>query len=55
LVKLVFENSVVIPHNLLIVQPGAADEVGMAGNGHSSRRIGVLACQRLEASRLKLK
>ncbi len=31
-VKLVFENPDVTPHNLLIVQPGAADEVGMAGN-----------------------
>jgi plastocyanin len=30
--KLVFENPDVTPHNLLIVQPGAADEVGMAGN-----------------------
>jgi plastocyanin len=31
-VKLVFENPDVTPHNLLIVQPGAADEVGLAGN-----------------------
>lgn len=31
-VKLTFENPDVTPHNLLIVQPGAADEVGMAGN-----------------------
>jgi plastocyanin len=31
-VKLIFENPDVTPHNLLIVQPGAADEVGMAGN-----------------------
>ncbi|MBL9116952.1 MAG: hypothetical protein JNJ83_18240 [Verrucomicrobiaceae bacterium] len=31
-VKLVFENPDVTPHNLLIVQPGAADEIGMAGN-----------------------
>lgn len=31
-VKLVFENPDVTPHNLLIVQPGAADEVGIAGN-----------------------
>lgn len=31
-VKLAFENPDVTPHNLLIVQPGAADEVGMAGN-----------------------
>lgn len=31
-VKLVFENPDVTPHNLLVVQPGAADEVGMAGN-----------------------
>lgn len=31
-VKLVFENPDVTPHNLLIVEPGAADEVGMAGN-----------------------
>lgn len=31
-VKVVFENPDVTPHNLLIVQPGAADEVGMAGN-----------------------
>jgi azurin len=31
-VKLVFDNPDVTPHNLLIVQPGAADEVGMAGN-----------------------
>ena len=31
-VKLVFENPDVTPHNLLIVQPCAADEVGMAGN-----------------------
>jgi HEAT repeat protein/plastocyanin len=30
--KLVFENPDVTPHNLLIVQPGAADEVGLAGN-----------------------
>jgi plastocyanin len=31
-VKLIFENPDVTPHNLLIVQPGAADEVGLAGN-----------------------
>lgn len=31
-VKLIFENPDVTPHNLLVVQPGAADEVGMAGN-----------------------
>ena len=31
-VKLIFENQDVTPHNLLIVQPGAADEVGLAGN-----------------------
>jgi len=31
-VKLVFENPDVTPHNLLIVQPGATDEVGLAGN-----------------------
>jgi lysophospholipase L1-like esterase/plastocyanin len=31
-VKLVFENPDVTPHNLLIVQPGAADDVGLAGN-----------------------
>ncbi|GAA5144767.1 hypothetical protein GCM10023213_35450 [Prosthecobacter algae] len=31
-VKLTFENPDVTPHNLLVVQPGAADEVGMAGN-----------------------
>jgi plastocyanin len=31
-VKLIFENPDVTPHNLLIVRPGAADEVGMAGN-----------------------
>lgn len=31
-VKLVFENPDVTPHNLLIVEPGAADEVGLAGN-----------------------
>jgi len=31
-VKLVFENPDVTPHNLLIVHPGAADEVGLAGN-----------------------
>ncbi len=31
-VKLVFENPDVTPHNLLIVQPGAADEVGLASN-----------------------
>jgi plastocyanin len=31
-VKLVFENPDVTPHNLLIVQTGAADEVGLAGN-----------------------
>lgn len=31
-VKLVFENPDVTPHNLLIVQPGAEDEVGLAGN-----------------------
>lgn len=31
-VKLIFENPDVTPHNLLIVQPGTADEVGMAGN-----------------------
>jgi plastocyanin len=31
-VKLVFDNPDVTPHNLLIVQPGAADEVGLAGN-----------------------
>ena len=31
-VKLVFENPDVTPHNFLIVQPGAADEIGLAGN-----------------------
>lgn len=31
-VKLIFENPDVTPHNLLIVQPGAADVVGLAGN-----------------------
>lgn len=31
-VKLVFENPDVTPHNLILVEPGAADEVGMAGN-----------------------
>lgn len=31
-IKLIFENPDVTPHNLLLVQPGAADEVGMAGN-----------------------
>lgn len=31
-VKLVFENPDVTPHNFLIVQPGAADEIGIAGN-----------------------
>lgn len=31
-VKLVFENPDMTPHNLLIVEPGAADEVGLAGN-----------------------
>lgn len=31
-VKLVFDNPDVTAHNLVIVQPGAADEVGMAGN-----------------------
>ena len=31
-VKLVFENPDVTAHNLVIVQPGAADEVGLAGN-----------------------
>ncbi|HYF35760.1 MAG TPA: plastocyanin/azurin family copper-binding protein, partial [Prosthecobacter sp.] len=31
-VKLTFDNPDVTPHNLVIVQPGAADEVGMAGN-----------------------
>ena len=31
-VKLVFENPDVTPHNLLIIQPGAADEVGLVGN-----------------------
>ena len=30
--KLVFENPDVTPHNFLIVQPGAADEIGLAGN-----------------------
>lgn len=31
-VKLVFENPDVTAHNLVLVQPGAADEVGLAGN-----------------------
>ncbi len=31
-VKLVFNNTDATPHNLVIVAPGAADEVGMAGN-----------------------
>ncbi|MDB6119208.1 MAG: putative cytochrome c [Verrucomicrobiaceae bacterium] len=31
-VKLTFENPDVTPHNFLIVQPGAADEIGIAGN-----------------------
>lgn len=31
-VRLVFENPDVTAHNLVIVQPGAADEVGLAGN-----------------------
>ena len=31
-VKLVFDNPDVTAHNLVIVQPGAADEVGLAGN-----------------------
>ena len=31
-VKLTFENPDVTPHNFLIVQPGAADEIGLAGN-----------------------
>jgi len=31
-VKLVFDNPDVTAHNLVIVQPGAADEIGLAGN-----------------------
>jgi uncharacterized cupredoxin-like copper-binding protein len=31
-VKLVFRNSDATPHNLVVVSPGAADEIGMAGN-----------------------
>lgn len=31
-VKLIFDNPDVTAHNLVIVQPGAADEVGLAGN-----------------------
>ncbi len=31
-VKLSFENPTATPHNLVIVEPGAADEIGMAGN-----------------------
>ena len=30
--KLVFSNPDVTAHNLLIVEPGAAEEIGMAGN-----------------------
>lgn len=40
-VKLVFENPDVTPHNLLIVQPGAADEVGLAGNEMAKLTDGV--------------
>lgn len=31
-VKLTFENPTATPHNLVIVEPGAAEEIGMAGN-----------------------
>ncbi|MEM9160485.1 MAG: PVC-type heme-binding CxxCH protein [Verrucomicrobiota bacterium] len=31
-VKLVFENPTATPHNLVIVRPGAGEEIGMAGN-----------------------
>jgi azurin len=40
-VKLVFENPDVTPHNLLIVEPGAADEVGLAGNEMAKLTDGV--------------
>lgn len=40
-VKLVFENPDVTPHNLVIVQPGAADEVGMAGNEMAKQPDGM--------------
>ncbi len=40
-VKLVFENPDVTPHNLLIVESGAADEVGLAGNEMAKLTDGV--------------
>lgn len=40
-VKLIFENPDVTPHNLLIVQPGAADEVGLAGNEMAKLTDGI--------------
>ncbi len=40
-VKLTFENPDVTPHNLLIVQPGAADEVGLAGNEMAKLTDGI--------------
>ena len=40
-VKLVFENPDVTAHNLVIVQPGAADEVGLAGNEMAKDATGI--------------
>lgn len=40
-VKLTFENPDVTPHNFLIVQPGAADEIGMAGNEMAKEASGM--------------
>jgi len=40
-VKLVFNNPDVTQHNLVIVQPGAAMEVGMAGNLMAAQKDGL--------------
>ncbi len=40
-VKLVFENPDVTAHNLVIVEPGAADEVGLAGNEMAKNTQGL--------------
>ncbi|MES2693396.1 MAG: plastocyanin/azurin family copper-binding protein, partial [Verrucomicrobiota bacterium] len=42
-VKLVFNNTDATPHNLVIVAPGAADEVGMAGNEMAKDPSGIKA------------